>query len=102
MNKGQLIISVVMIGFLVLLIFFVAIRASANGESYQKGNNTVANVTAIHDMNNEQWYGKDNPMRLVYPNTYEWSNEDLDCKIYNDCEEEPNPKIEKRIVVIEQ
>jgi hypothetical protein len=96
-----LVIIVVIIFLTVSFLNSTAIYKSASGQSYMKGNNTVANVTAIIDLNDEKgWYSKDNPLWYKFPNEYEWTVEDINCKLYGECDVETN-KTKKNVVAIE-
>jgi hypothetical protein len=61
--------------------------AGISPPSYMKGNNTIANVTAIHDFNNETLYDKkNNPLRIVQPHPeMEFHEIDWNCRLYGEC-----------------
>lgn len=48
-----------------------------DGQSYQKGNNTVANVTAIYDFNKE-WEANADVRYKYFPSKEEFTEEELE------------------------
>lgn len=80
-----LIVSLICIVLLVISVTITGATTSVSGQSYQKGNNTVANVTAIIDLNDETL--ADSPIRLVNPHgEMQFHEVDWDCRLYGECD----------------